>query len=274
MRIGIYCLSVIAIAGQMVLGGCGAAGNREKLQLQGTSEYGEEKGEIILTAQEMDILCKTYVDEKRIRSGNLYSYQKKFLDQYQEGMRYLSEKYPSKDFCVLSGVPENKMNAETVFYFQESDQKVSCELHVNTKEDGTYEIKDNYYGRQIAGTVEEYMEEQLKKAGFSVQAVSVSYEKAMGMDVNDRMKLEDIKGMSRELGGITDIFLESSSVDDSFEKMIKNEVLKLGFCGAFYIYISEPGILKLDNRKEYRDYLRQNGADAFKNSISFRSFEN
>lgn len=272
MRIGIYRLSVIAIAGQMVLGGCGAAGNREKLQE--TLEYGEEKGEVVLTAQEMDILCKTYVDERRIRSGNLYSYQKKFLEQYQEGMRYLSEKYPSKAFFVLSGIPENKMNAETIFYFQESDQEVSYELYVDTKEDGTYEIKDNYYGCQIAGTVEDYMEEQLKKVGFSVQAVSVSYGKAMGIDVNDRMKLEDIKDMSRELGGITDIFLESSSVDEGFEKLIKNEVLKLGFCGAFYIYISEPGTLKLDTRQEYREYLRQNGADAFKNSISFRRFEN
>lgn len=274
LRQGIVCLCVMAIVGPMALGGCGTVGNRGKPKPQETSEHGEIRGEIALTVQEMDILCKTYADEKRIRSGNLYSYQKKFLEQYQEGMRYLSEKYPSKAFCVLSGVPENKMNAETVFYFQENDQEISYELYVDTKEDGTYEIKDNYYGSQIAGTVEDYMEEQLKKVGFPVQAVSVSYRKAMGMDVNDRMKLEDIKARSEELGGITDIFLESSSVDEGFEKLIKKEVLKLGFYGSFYIYMSEPGTLKLDNRQEYKEYLKQNGANAFKNSISFRSFEN
>lgn len=74
---------------------------------------------IELTDEEERILCELYVDEERIREGKLYGYQETCLEQLRFAMDYLEEKYPNKDFEILTIHPKSKVTMRTTVEFYE-----------------------------------------------------------------------------------------------------------------------------------------------------------
>ena len=128
-----------------------ACGNSEM-----KSEETAKMADIIeLQSDEIEILSKMYVNEERIQSGNLFSYQRDNLERYRYAKVYLLEKYPDYTMEIIYGEPKSKLmpQAEFTFVDKEGDGKNYTVYIYNSEDNNGYYEEDNFCSSCCSGTL-------------------------------------------------------------------------------------------------------------------------
>ena len=242
----------------------------------GESEKKEEKREEMIDTMELQpdeirILSGMYIDEERIATGNLFSYQKDNLERYRFAKKYLLEKYPDYSFEIQYGEPKSKLMSQAEFTFiSEIDEEKSYKLCVYSTEDNNdYYAEDNFYEAVFAEKYDAYMQDMLAKEVEKVSAVTSLMPWKKGMEYGVDMTVEDVTSGKLELSANTTIYIADSQMTetafDEVTEKIKNIIQNNHFYGSFKIYVFDDHFSVEELNKEERrlsDYLYK---DTFQN---------
>ncbi|MBQ6787686.1 MAG: hypothetical protein IJO85_08190 [Lachnospiraceae bacterium] len=224
-----------------------------------------------LQPDEIRILSGMYIDEERIATGNLFSYQKDNLERYRFAKKYLLEKYPDYSFEIQYGEPKSKLMSQAEFTFiSEIDEEKSYKLCVYSTEDNNdYYAEDNFYEAVFAEKYDAYMQDMLAKEVEKVSAVTSLMPWKKGMEYGVDMTVEDVTSGKLELSANTTIYIADSQMTetafDEVTEKIKNIIQNNHFYGSFKIYVFDDHFSVEELNKEERrlsDYLYK---DTFQN---------
>ena len=244
--------------------GCGESEIKE--------ERREEMTEIMeLQPDEIKILSGMYIDNERIETGNLFSYQKDNLERYRFAKKYLLEKYPDYSFEIQYGEPKSKLMPQAEFTFiSEIDEQKSYKLCVFDAQDSNdYYAEDNFYEAVFAEKYDAYLQDILTKEVEKVSAVNSLMPWTKGMEYGVDMTVEDVTSGQLELSANTTIYITDSQMteaafDESTEK-IKNVIQNNHFYGSFKIYVFEDSFSIEELMKKEEKFLNYRYKDTFQN---------
>ncbi len=200
---------------------------------------------LTLQPDEIKILSSMYVNEDRIQSGKLFSYQQDNLERYRFAKQYLIEKYPGYRLEIISGEPKSRFTPYAEFMFKEDiNEQKTYKLCVKNIEGGAeYCAEDNFYESFFGEKYDSYIEELLKREIDHIVKVSSSMPWTKGKDYDAGMDMEDILNGKLELSANTMIFIIDSVTTEmsaketagTIEKIIKEHNLY----GSFQVYTYE-----------------------------------
>lgn len=212
-------------------------------ETDGTSLSQEERNiamkSVEMTEQEMQFLKEIYIDEERIETGSLYSYQKTFLLQYRFASEYLNEKYPSYAFTILRGEPMSALNSYARFFVREKEGENIFEVHVMQRE-GDFQGEDNFYGEIIREEYDDYLYKKCIEKSDSLMGIYSIITGVKGIEYNEEMRAEDIISGEKKISPLTEIYFTGAHIseDQWNEKVtvIKETVQNIGLYGSYILY--------------------------------------
>jgi len=127
-----------------------------------------------LSEDEIEVLCRMFIDEGRIRAGRLTAYMKYTLAQFRYLKVYLAEKYPEATFEFIGGnkqtigvsfatfkFRDGSKKAESALEGEEEDRVYWADVYGNSDDKPATMIKDNYYSVAAEEKYEDYLGELL-----------------------------------------------------------------------------------------------------------------
>lgn len=157
-----------------------------------------------LTDREKEYLKERYPeDEDNIEAGMLHPSQYNHLEWVRFINDYLEEKYPGCEFVfvrhiyngdLFGGLGKRYKSSyqENSYYFLEETSGNEFELSQRTYEDGTIELKDNFYAYYIEEDYAAYYKEQLEQRIDGVVEVKISISREMGEECGSNITVEDV----------------------------------------------------------------------------------
>lgn len=255
---------LMIIAVMAVTTGCGTAGSSQgtRSSTAPAVKGGESMvAQTELTQKEADFLAATFIDEDRVRKGNLTELQSYVLQQYRGAVSYLGEKYPDREFTVTSCQYQTRHEDHSAFGFVE---KSDWDRYQNASDNARYlnslwvygddgdpvnRIVDDYYGRRAAGTYEAYIREQLSGAVQGIAGVYVQIGDLRGSAFGENMTAEEMRTQEPLIAPAFYIFLSADAYPDeaAFGKAaeaVKNKLCSaLGIRGNFTVYaVQDPAV--------------------------------
>jgi len=125
-----------------------------------------------LSEDEIEVLCRMFIDEERIKAGRLTAYMEYTLAQFRYLKAYLAEKYPETKFEFSRGTKQTAADRFATFKFREGGNESEASsgeaepkrefwanVYGNNDDKPATLITDNYY----AVAAEEKYEDYLKK---------------------------------------------------------------------------------------------------------------
>ena len=185
-----------------------------------------------MSEEEMNLLCKVYFGEERIKQGNLYDYEKVALDEFRAGKKYLKEKYPSYPMKVLSYAPANKLNGSAEIEVQAPDGE-TYKMIIHSA-DNELECVDNFYASLIQEAYNIMLEDIISGAGLKVRA-HVAFPEMTGIEINEKSTLEEVLKVHPKLNRLVRLYYDgadSYGIKNRIEECIKNA----GLYGSYSIY--------------------------------------
>jgi len=127
-----------------------------------------------LSEDEIEVLCRMFIDEERIKAGRLTDYMKYTLAQFRYLKAYLAEKYPEATFEFIGGnkqtigvsfatfkFRDGSKKAESALEGEEEDRVYWADVYGNSDDKPATMIKDNYYAVTAEEKYEDYLRELL-----------------------------------------------------------------------------------------------------------------
>ena len=155
-------------------------------------ENGGEDMPVEMTQEQKKLLKKNAMDKDAVERGELFSWQKEILRQYDYAMDYLKGKYPSYSFHMVDVTPKNKLNPYTTFWFTEEnsgEQYYNLYLEI---EEGQYLPTDDFYGKIIGTKYEEQLMALLKIANIPCDCVEARFDTPADESFNEQLDVNAI----------------------------------------------------------------------------------
>gem|GEM_PF-3775380 len=127
-----------------------------------------------LSEDEIEVLCRMFIDEERIKAGRLTPYMKYTLAQFRYLKTYLAKKYPETTFEFIGGdtqtigvsfatfkFRDGSKKAESASDGEEEDREYWADVYGNSDDEPATMIKDNYYAVTAEEKYEDYIRELL-----------------------------------------------------------------------------------------------------------------
>lgn len=161
-------LSLVCLSA-LLLSGCGTDGDPPaSAALPGNSTVIGENGmdHIEMTNTEIELLCRVFQGEDRIREGKLFSHQEEGLRQLRAASGYLDQKYPGHSFVTVAFEPATKFNLSATLTVEDGREYT---VRVQLRDDGGYDCSDNCYGKYLQPRYDQYLEKTLADSGYTVK---------------------------------------------------------------------------------------------------------
>lgn len=188
---------------------------------------------IEMSELERELLAAAYADGDRIRSGQLFSYQKEALQQLRAAIGYLAEKYPGRELTFTSFTPATKFTpwGQLVFTAVEDGTFTAT---VKPTEDG-YVCADTYYGALIRERYDLRVQELLGQAG--IQAASVTeFSSPMGTEVDGSTTADELIALEPKLTRNTHLFVSAQETSEALADAVRQRLREAGLYGSYALY--------------------------------------
>ena len=189
-------------------------------------------------------------DEERIEEGNLLRSQYAMLEKGRTGLEYLEEKYPGYEFKIT--YMESMVNLKT-FSVREKTTDYRFSMYISKNEDGTLEIKDNFYAYLFEDKYEAYVEEQIKEKIENVVKVNLYISSVEGREYDSSMTVDDIVSGKLEVHATIHINIAAKGMteEECMEnvKLVEQSIKEVGVSGIYDIFyrdMTEEEILSTD----------------------------
>ena len=206
-----------------------------------------------LTEEEKEWLHKCYdnkYDEERIEEGTLLPSQYRYVEMSREGLEFLEEKYPGYEFKITYLDPRWDMQA---FGVREKTTDYPFSMYISKNEDGTLEIKDNFYAYLFEDKYEAYVEEQIKEKIENVVKVNLYISSVEGREYDSSMTVDDIVSGKLEVHATIHINIAAKGMteEECMEnvKLVEQSIKEVGVSGIYDIFyrdMTEEEILSTD----------------------------
>jgi len=187
-----------------------------------------------MTEEEINLLCKVYFGEDRIKQGNLYDYEKNALDEFRAGKKYLKEKYPSYQMRVISYAPSTKLNGSAEIEVQAPNgETYKVEIYATNNE---LECVDNFYASLIQEAYGVMLEGIISETGLKVRA-HVVFPEMTGSEINEKSTLEEVLMVHPKLNRLVRLYYDgadSYGIKNRIEECVKNARL-YGSYSVYYV---------------------------------------
>lgn len=268
-------LSLILILLMSILVGCD---NENEHDTEITMDSGiiieyEDDGAVVMTDEEKQILCSTYVNEDRINAGELYDYQVEALIQFRFAKEYLQKKYPGYEYNFFVFSPSDKFDDFTTLEFNVDDTENYFTVKVIATDEG-YEAEDNLWGYVLRPDFQAMMEELLSDAGLEDFYVFTKMSGYYGEEIAADTTVDEIVDMGRDIKTDLQVFVDMDPSDETKTQevvdLIEKQLRSIDNYGGHIVYF-EPGISEeCSNIEECFEY-RNEHYDMY--SISFNTFD-
>ena len=213
-------------------------------------ENGGEDMPVEMTQEQKTLLKKNAVDEDAVERGELFSWQKEILRQYDYAMEYLKGKYPSYSFHIVDVAPKNKLNPYTTFEFtEENSGDKYYELYLDIEEQ--YSARDNFYGKIIGPKYEEQLMTLLQAANIPCDRVEARFNAVADESFNEELDVNEIIKGNIVTNQTVFLHINSQSLDGaSYEEVYKqiHEYIDTQKINGYFIVIIYDG--EIDPKKE------------------------
>lgn len=230
-------------------------GQDEATQDSGVTDSEEkeemEEGIAEMMDEEKEFLCSIYSGEKRIRRGELFSYQEETLEQYRFAKEYLNEKYPGYNFDFFCFLPANSMNGPVTrvdFMGENKETEYGASSMIIEGEDGSYSATDDFYRYLLRPGYDEALTEKLHSAGIEECITYTRFFGLLGPEVDGTMTVEELFAHGTDMGMKRDtwIFIDMEGGENQETEKLKEQIetvlRDVNQYGAHTIYFI-PGIL-------------------------------
>ena len=237
-----YICSLIVV---LLLTGC-ASGNTN---MSGDSPAEEERVE--MTEEEKALLKRVFLGEERIEEGELFGYQKTFLNHSRTAKEYLNRKYPSYDFIILDGENITKDRRMAKFFFYERDkfddaltynELFIVDVFVDVEDSAkVVNIEDTFFCEIVKDDFEDFFESLLLEEGIRIRDVTIRFSNALGEQYGESVTVEDILSMKISTMVFFSLCAEDIEGEDyeGATKRIEQLIFEKKIHGGFMIDIFE-----------------------------------
>ncbi|MDO4467911.1 MAG: hypothetical protein Q4C49_13065 [Bacillota bacterium] len=200
---------------------------------------------IVLSDEEIRLLCTIYSNTSQIQEGNLYSYQKETLKEIRAAKQYLLDKY-EKNFLVTSYTPISKLNSVGELYFKEQDTLFEC----NIIKENPYLITDNYYGVLIEEKYDCALEELFQNKLQISSKIYTSFPSLKGKEINGKESVETLFSLRSKLNRTTYICMNAdSSIIDKLQILLEDN----GLYGAYHIFLAPDLLENISSKRTMKE---------------------
>ena len=235
-------------------------------------EY-EDDGTVVMTDEEKQILCSTYVNEDKINEGELYDYQIEALRQFRFAKEYLQKKYPGYEYNFFLFNPSDKFNDVTTLEFNVDDTENYFAVNVTVTDDG-YKAEDNLWGYVLRPDYQDMMEELLADAGLEDFFVYTKLSGYFGEEMDAETTVDEVVDMGRDVKVDLQVFVDMDPTDEAKTQeivdLIEEQLRSINNYGGHIVYF-EPGITAECSSVEDCFEYRNEHYDMY--SISFNTFD-
>lgn len=213
-----------------------------------------------LTESEKGWLKNVYINEERIEESRLLQYHINEVEKGRYGISVLNEKYPGYEFEIT--YLEKDTSFDNFSVWEKTTDEVFS-MYISENEDGSYEVKDNFYAYLFEDKYETFMEEQIKSKINRTTKVYVAISGVEGKEHNSDMTVEDIVKGKINIYPIINIYIsaydmtEKECIDYSYS--VQKNLEDLDLQGVYRVYfwnLLEHDILtKEDLRDESYTYM-------------------
>ena len=191
-----------------------------------------------MTEEEKTWMKKNYIyDEESIEKGHLLPSQLKILEKGRAGLAFVEEKYPGYEFSIsyiedmMSMVDYGVKEEKTGYHF---------DIYIRENEDGTLQIKDNFYVYLFEDKYEAYLEEQIKEKVENAVTVDVGMSGVEGREYDSSMTVEDIVSGRLEIYARNYVSITASGKNEeecrNDVEGIQQGIEETGLYGVYTIY--------------------------------------
>lgn len=242
-----------------------ACGNQPGTQDETGKAGNEDMDNIVMTEEEIQLMCGAYGAEERIQQGKLFDYQVSGLKQLRAGLSYLEEKYPGTDFEILTFAPANKFNPQAKLLIRgEGEQTYSLTVE---PQDDTYLCLDNCYSLWLKDQYDAYVTALLQANGISGCAYSTLTE-LVGIGIGPETSVEEFIAYTPKIDRTTDVYLLAPGDLDAEAQKIQNIIREAGLYGSYYVHAVPSEEF---GSAEEMDQNRKSGSDWKR--VSFNCFD-
>ncbi len=268
-------LSLILILLMSILVGCD---NENEYDTEITVDSGivieyEDDGAVVMTDEEKQILCSTYVNEDRINAGELYDYQVEALIQFRFAKEYLQKKYPGYEYNFFAFSPSDKFDDFTTLEFNVDDTENYFTVKVIATDEG-YEAEDNLWGYVLRPDFQAMMEELLSDAGLEDFYVFTKMSGYYGEEIDADTTVDEIVDMGRDIKTDLQVFVDMEPSDEEKTQevvdLIEEQLRSIDNYGGHIVYFEHGISEECSNIEECFEY-RNEHYDMY--SISFNTFD-
>lgn len=272
----LICLGVLSFSGCAQISGQGM-GNDAVAETTGHSAWQEEKTGTVekttLTAEQEALLVKISVDEERVRSGELYGWQKKVIRQYDAAMDYLGKKYPSHSFEITDCAQKDITNSFSTFWFLADGEDVQYELYLYIEDDDTYCCEDNFYGALLEEPYAQALQELIAAEEPGCIGVVSRISTARGEEFGEKMTAEEILSETYKMTNSTDLYVDGRNGDaQALAERVGAVVKSHKIYGAYTVYVLDNLPMYLSDGSAIAAYVEEN-PDAVSLKQSFQQFD-
>ncbi len=223
----------------------------------GTAPFHENLNfDLVPNEEETEILCRTYINEDRIREGKLYGYQNKQLLRIRYAENYLAQKYPDMDFHIWEGAEKPDSNDCWKFSFTNLSQEEYYHLYVLETPDG-YEAVDEYSIEVLAQEYDNWLSEELSCfLGSQVYTETAFW--GNSWQLCSLKSIDDILLLDDQLPRNTNIYTyevqDPASLADKLIQYLKDKDIY----GSYSIYAADELMSYVEDGRTIHEYLLKN----------------
>ena len=191
-----------------------------------------------MTEEEKAWMKKNYIyDEESIEKGHLLPSQLENLEKGRAGLVFVEEKYPGYEFKLT--YIEDMMNMVD-YGVKEEKTGYHFDIYIRENEDGTLQIKDNFYVYLFEDKYEAYLEEQIKEKVKNAVTVDVGMSGVEGREYDSSMTVEDIVSGRLEIYARNYVSITASGKNEeecrNDVEGIQQGIEETGLYGVYTIY--------------------------------------
>ncbi len=196
-----------------------------------------------LTSNEKDVLAGLSFNAEEIKKGELNEADMAMLLEMRAVYSYLEEKYPSYKFEISSCDPKSGTVKEyDEWYFRaEKIDRASAFIALVTEDGESFDIKDDFYGEIVRGSIQDFLGEKLGSNDIPVIQINAGFWEYLGKEYGEKILAEDVLKGKIPAGNDIKIFLDGSGMDaSSYGDVVKKitEILKKeDVLGEIYIVV-------------------------------------
>ena len=204
----------------------------------GNTEEKKDMGysNVEMTEKEKDLLCENFVDEDRIRNGQLNDAQKAALDELRAGTDLLDRKYPGLEYDILRLTPATKLTARGSLDVKiPGDDLNTYYVYTAYDDSGNISQSETVYGYVLREKYDAYVRGLLADRGIDTCCYTVFAAEA-GDEIDADTRPEELIAMGEDNLRYTDIFVENTGDRDEAAASIEQVLSGEGISGIYRVF--------------------------------------